>query len=203
MPSLPIVIPPNYGLATLRWSVTGRINPVSCTVGFSPVAPLAGPTSMADDIWADLTAAGAPCNAGSMINVYSFLGVDVKVNVGGVFVGGASSAGPVAGTIAGFNSNVINSAVIVRKLTANIGRKYRGRMFVPPLGLDESNLDPVGQIGGAARTAEQLRWDTFLAPNLAGGHPIVLLHTDVALAPTPITALLVAGRVGTQRRRLN
>ena len=98
---------------------------------------------------------------------------------------------------------VPSASVLVRKLSATVGRHAQGRMFLPAPA--ESQVDETGRLSSSAVTAYQGAVDDWLASitsHLAIGAPVVL-HSDASLgAPSPITALQVQSMAATQRRRM-
>lgn len=95
-----------------------------------------------------------------------------------------------------------NVAAIIRKQTEFGGRKGRGRMYQP--GIAEANISSTGTMSGAAFTAMQTSWSTFLTGLLEEDIPMVLLHSEQDGGLTPpyvVSSLLVESRIGTQRRR--
>lgn len=98
-------------------------------------------------------------------------------------------------------------SVVVRKVTSFAGRQYRGRMYLP----FPSTLD-IGQ-GGSWLSGRQAAWQTQLDALFSGMttgtgnnlNEVTLLHSPPKVgstpSPTAITALLVTGFAGTQRRR--
>jgi hypothetical protein len=114
---------------------------------------------------------------------------------------GVSSGSVVAGTESG-SSVPANTAVIVRKVTAAGGRAGRGRFYFP--GIAENRVDGGGNIDGTYVDGLQTACGTFLADMVAAGLPPVLLHAagSPITDPTPITALTVLSRCGTQRDRM-
>lgn len=105
------------------------------------------------------------------------------------------------------SSNVpINCAVILNKSTPTLGRKGRGRMFLPGMltegdvglsgGLDNPTIADFNDRASDWLTALQEGDETY--PAL----PPVLLHSDPADDPSVITSLLCAPIVGTLRKRI-
>lgn len=126
-----------------------------------------------------------------------------------------STLGPVQGALAA-TSEVPSVALGITKRTNQIGRKNRGRMYMPGV-LSDANTDEGGNITPANVTTFQNICNTWL-PNLASRPGIVgmvLLHSyisqvlpdtpviaDPELPSEPITNLVVRSVVRTQRRRL-
>jgi hypothetical protein len=103
-------------------------------------------------------------------------------------------------------SAIVNTAVLVQKRTNLGGRRNRGRMFIPCPDISGSvsvaGVLPSGELG-----EWQDRADAFLAAINEAESPdpvgdLALLHATGSSAATSITALTVAPKVATQRRRL-
>jgi len=120
--------------------------------------------------------------------------------VGGALELWTSARVAVAG-LAARNSPPPQVACVIRKRTANVGKAYRGRIFMPGL-LDETNVDELGVISGAGVIAIQARADAWLASRAGILTNLWLFHQKSLVLPTRITQLLVQPIVRTQRRRL-
>lgn len=107
---------------------------------------------------------------------------------------------PTNGTAAGAGASSAPSTII-QKTTAFGGKAGRGRFFLP--GVLEGNVGPDGVIGGTALTNLQNAANTFFTRLNTNDTPMVLLHQagSPLSSPTIVEALVVAGVVGTQRRR--
>lgn len=96
---------------------------------------------------------------------------------------------------------------VVRKITSQLGREGRGRMFLPGL-LAETDVGEDGAIRPATMDIVDNLANLFLAFLLAGGTPSgpstpgVLLHSRAELPPTPISAMRTASLVGWIRGRI-
>lgn len=93
-------------------------------------------------------------------------------------------------------------AVLIRKQTSLIGRKFRGRMYIPYAGGGNFPTNN-GFMDSTHTAAWQADATTFLA-DIAGGTDVaqmVLLHRDHTVVPTQVNALTVESVVATQRRR--
>jgi hypothetical protein len=103
------------------------------------------------------------------------------------------------------SDNVIpsNCAMIVTKNTALGGRRYRGRMFFPPIILNEGAVDPAGNINSSPLASIQGNFDAWFDALIAGDWGPALFHQGAgAPAPTGITSFTVESLCGTQRRRM-
>ena len=98
----------------------------------------------------------------------------------------------------------ISMAVIARKNTGVLGRKGRGRCFLPGL-LTDPAVDAGGRIVASSAEGYSERWNTFLTDlaTLPVGSAMapVLLHNDGS-PPTPITGGTIAPQVGWIRKRI-
>lgn len=204
---MPLVIPPDFGQATLQWSVIGRANPVSCTIGYA--IDLAGitPAQAAQAIYDSLATPNGFCDADRMWDVFTFEGVSVHQNVGGTIFGGNST-----GTVVGTNSTatvqpmILSSTLVVSKRTPQVGRHFRGRMYMPLMAFGENTVDYNGNILSAVTGVATTAAGLMLTGMTAQDCPPVLLHESVAVGPTipptAITGFSVSSKVGTQRRRI-
>lgn len=116
-------------------------------------------------------------------------GPSAEVTSGNAGSGGGASTSP-------------NVAWLVHKNTALGGRAGRGRMYWP--GVQESEVDPSGNLTTAFQTGAQTAMNNFLAALATDLLIPVVLHGAASplSAPTTITGLTVDGRAATQRRRL-
>lgn len=112
-----------------------------------------------------------------------------------------SSNTPSAG-LAGANAITVNTALLVRKLTASSGRRNRGRMFIP--GMPEADFSAAGNMTAGTRATKQTALNN-LQTNLvalAFVDGLALLHDSAPFTPTPIGSLEVQLKAATQRRRM-
>lgn len=116
-----------------------------------------------------------------------------------------SDLSPVQGG-AGVEAESLGDALLVRKTTSALGRKGRGRFFLPGI-LGRGDMAADGGLLPQARAVfEALVADFYDAMATGEGStgfatPPVLLHND-ATAPTPITAFQLAPLMGQQRGRI-
>ena len=101
----------------------------------------------------------------------------------------------------------VTVAVLINKRTGLLGRKGRGRMFIPGL-LGEPDID----VDGILPPSTIAIYDDLAAAWLAAMHegddgwatapnPVVL-HSDASLAPAAITSMVTSPKVGILRKRL-
>lgn len=102
-----------------------------------------------------------------------------------------------------------NCAFLVQKRTGFVGRKFRGRLFLP--GVYESSwINEDGTVEPTIVADLQARFDDLLGigttPNrawtdVADISGVVLLHSSLT-APTPVSQYVVQPQLATQRRRM-
>lgn len=196
-----LVIPPGFGLAQFVLTGPAGTQPYVTTLGV------------------DLSAAGGDfvVAANSAKSAYastigtttsSALTLDrVTLSVGQDGPGGSvdSNTPPTTFTRTGSFPPTAMSA-IARKVTNDLGRRGRGRMFIPGV-LSENEVDEDGTVVAARRTALNTTMGSFFAALVEAGagevalEP-VLLHSSAPTDPTPITAFAVSDLVGWIRGRI-
>jgi hypothetical protein len=192
-------IPSGYGIARLRFMMTGKLNEMITTCGYS-IDTLGSPVLAAEAISGYFTGSGHPITAGNMTVGYSYVGCDVTENRG---------TGPISGThnelITGTGTGspmIVNTALIVRKLTIRGGRQGRGRFFFPECFLNEGGVTGRGELDSGSLAILQAAFAQSLVDWLADGFTApVILHDDGS-TPDAITAFGVESICGTQRRRM-
>ena len=100
----------------------------------------------------------------------------------------------------------LNTAAVIRKNTGFAGRQYRGRMFMPPTRISESDVSVAGVISGTSLSASNSTWNTFyfnlgtqnLLPVIIHGAPL----SGPTPVPTPITSFSTTPLIGTIKRRI-
>lgn len=197
MATLLASIPAGYGKAIASWQQSGDNAPFHTTWGFTDDGATAAGT-----IAAGMTTRWSTSwPAGSMATGSTYLGTVVYINRGGTILRGDGPAS-LAGTWA-VTPPASALALIVKKRTATVGKRYRGRMFLPSLGLNRLDVDANGVILAASVTALQTRMSAWLAAEIATPYDPVLIHPPaLATAPTPILTLVVSNIAGVQRQRM-
>lgn len=196
-------LPEGFGEATWVFELNGDAQPMTFSMGFTATDTSAGGLGAAFGELVAEFSLNIITGAADVLTGWTWRRVEMRANP----VGSAEIEGAVALNISGSNvgsSIPINGAVLVRKSTGLAGRENRGRFFMPPFGLDESDVDQAGYIDSAAVATTQTKVDDWLTAFEAStaGNEMVLFHSDPLLAPTVITAFEVDNRIATQRRRL-
>jgi hypothetical protein len=193
-----VTIPPGYAQLALQWQIIGGSKIFVSTLGFLPAAGEIDPQAMAnamDVLW--LTRFGPAQTS----NQYNRLPTIVRYRpAGGGDVQIAQSGVTSPGT-AVWSPPPPNTVLLVTKVTALGGRKNRGRMYLPPCFITESEINQLGIINAGWLTSLQTLLTGFRADVVASSRSLQLLHSGVE-APTAITALTHNNMVATQRRRL-
>jgi hypothetical protein len=194
-----VIIPEGFGQAKIVTKLVGGVESQICTFGYNPDIAYEAPDAAALAIFNVLIGGGRPCQASMMGTEWVFIGVDVTYMTPSGPIEGTKQV-PTTGTST-MSTCPANSSLILKKITGRGGRKGRGRMFIPPYGVNETNVGANGVINAGVVTAQQTSWGAaFTAFPIAGIQP-VLLHSDGS-APDNITAVTIETSIGTQRRRL-
>jgi hypothetical protein len=191
-----LVIPIDHAQVAFQFSLVGDPQVMVSTIGalwnFGAATPQEAADNYADAFAATFTAA-------NIATGYTFKGVRMYVGSGGPGTIIVEAPRSVVGTGAA-TALPSNCAVLVKKGSATPGRSGRGRMFLPPFGIAEADVNANGEFTPAVLPFVQTKIDNALA-----GDQWRILHdstTPGAPAPTPITSLIVDGRIATQRRRM-
>lgn len=188
-------IPDGFGELAFLYELIDTGEVMSCTIGTNNPTGLSPATLAATGSDAWLTG----FTAASTLDSYRFLGCYALINDGGTMLS-FQTTDNIDGTV---NAEPVSPAVAVgvKKTTFGAGKKYRGRMYLPPAVLAEANVNAAGVIDSATVTSLQAKVDTFQDTYNAAGPPsLYLLHND-ATDPTPIVQMQVRSNVRTQRRR--
>lgn len=202
-----IEVTPGGVQVALRWALEGDNEEMVSTIGLSGRGPYADAQAVA------VAVAGlalADITAPAMLGVtWTFVGATAYVyQDGGAAEVGESNVNS-AGSM-GSQSLTSNTAVLVKKRTAQSGRRGQGRMYIPGGIIAEGDVGNNGSMSAGAVAALQTRFTDFLDDLNAAFDPdeVVLWHSlggpsGVEVLPgTPVTALVVDTVVATQRRRM-
>lgn len=198
---MPLIVPPGFGLAAFVFTSTSGTPPIVTTLGVD-LGDVGGAFVEA----ADLLHAAYAVNIGPETD--NSLTLDhVNLQVGDDGPGGSvdSAVGPSAMTRSGTGPPV-SMSVIVRKITNDLGRRGRGRMFLPGL-LTTTNVDENGIVASGRRTEIITAVGAFLSDisdvgATPGPCPPVLLHSSAPADPTPVVNIAVSAQVGWIRGRI-
>lgn len=201
-----VEIPEGFGQCSIRYNLSGDIEPMYVTFGFENGPLDTDPTLVANIIqghWTDATSIGA---AGTRYTHWS---------IGPSLVTLGTATGPVtgpgnsvsAGTAGAGNTLPQNCAILTRKQTARGGRRGRGRCYIPCATFQEGDVDNTGTILPAVVTNLQGRINAFLSLMGVSGYDVQLLHGEglggtPPPPPDPVLSWIVQSRIATQRRRL-
>lgn len=193
-------IPTGYGQVTFVFQPTGAAQNVVITHGFKNNSGFEDPSNAADDWHLISNAAGRPFETSNIGTQWTFVRVDATIMTSTGPLVGTKAVG-VAGTLA-IEALPLNCAFLVAKGTARGGRRGRGRMFVPPMSVAESNIGPTGVIVAASLAAQQTKWSAMRTAAVAGSYDPYLLHDTSEIAPDEVTSWNMNARIATQRTRL-
>lgn len=203
-----LVIPFDYGYSVIKWLRDGTTAPYTTTIGFKRTDSVSTASDIAQDTHDICELSGSIGDAGQMLNQWTFAGVDSYLMTSSGLSGGSSS-GVEAGTRgAATDPALVSTSVIVKKTTALVGRQHRGRMYLPPFILAESDYDSFGVytlVMNGFLTAMVDAFSTGIRTGSTIQDPYILHRVPkVGTAPDPdlITGFQVETRIATQRRRL-
>lgn len=193
------IIPPGYSKITFTWTLTGSTRFFQSSVEVQNLLLDGSPTTLLNNVITAFTSPSRPFHVAEMLIGFTLTEAKISmVTLGGILLTAINST-PSAGTKPTVSPCPINTSVIVRKNVFPAGRKYRGRMLIPPFYFGEALVDAAGNITSVAvyQTLFNNAFSALSAPN-----PIVLLHSDPALTPTPLTGYSVNNRIGTIGKRM-
>lgn len=197
MPSTPIEIPAGYGLCTVLLSITGRTKFYSVAFGYNAGA------AVEDN------------NTGALLSalqdgtgLFAHARMSTQYAVEGIRTRQQSDTDEFSyddlTRTQGTQSLLpppANTCVLVRKNSVLSGKKNRGRFYLPPFNITQTDVDVNGDIATAALAEPQTGANTTLAALATADLPMVILHHGTGV-PTPVASLTVEGTVATQRRRI-
>ena len=195
-----VIIPEGYFNTAFVFNCAGLTDEIITTLGTidNPSAPQSA-ADMAANMRAAWSGTGAPFAAAQMTTEYTFVGCRTVKTVDGEPVLGEALSN-ITGTQS-LDSIPANTAILVKKVTAAGGRRNRGRMFLPAVALQGSDVLPSGFLAAGEQAARQVQVGLAEAAMIADDCFPVLLHSDGG-TPTAIVDLAVASQVATQRRRM-
>lgn len=195
-----LIVPPGFGLAAWIFTASSGTPPFVTTLGVDldgAGGDFVEAANLLFDAWtASFTA--------QMDNDLTLDRVNLRVGQDGPGGSVDSDRVPMAMGRSGTSTAWANSA-LVRKSSNELGRRGRGRMFIPGL-LNNTEVEQDGTILGTRRTTIQGLLNTFFTevgdPTTGAGFPPVLLHSTAPADPTPITGLTLSDVIGIQRGRI-
>lgn len=194
-----VIAPEGFGIYSFSFQLAGRPSPYAVTIGFQAATSAIVSTALPAIVTGMSIGTSAPWGAPDLITGYSFTGATASymTETGPVTFDAATS---VTGSRSG-SPLPPNCAVIVRKFTTRGGRKGRGRMFLPPFFVPETNVNGLGEmeIGYVTEATSMVNFLRGLMDT--NSTPAVLLHSDGS-TPDAITATTAQALLATQRRRL-
>lgn len=194
-----VVIPVGFGQVALDHVNVADPEPMTTLFGFDYTASNPDPNVIADTFFTFLTGTNGMLQLSTVSSGVTIGPFRVAVNTAGGLLSGV-------GALSGVGTSAVapppnNCSWLLQKRTARGGRKGRGRSYLPPVQLDETNVSSTGVVGIATRNAFQTRVNLFRTDALANSLELVLLHSG-AEAPDALTSLIVDSRIATQRTRL-
>lgn len=203
-----LIIPPGFGSAAIEFEGAAGTPSHITTIGIDLSAVGGDFVAAANNV---MQAYGRAFKARTA-NSLTIQRVTLAVGSDGPGGSVVSSVNPIAGTLAG-TFEAIAMAPIARKVTNELGRRGRGRMFLPGV-LPSNWADQNGNISSPNRALLQDACNAFMSGLELGTEspgageietpptPPVLLHSAVPSTPTVIVDLAVQSTVGWIRGRI-
>jgi hypothetical protein len=197
-----LIIPPGFGLAQYVFSSTVGTPPFVSTLGLD-ISAYGG----------DFVNAADHAMFAWEQSILPIMDTDVTLERVTLSVGQDGPGGSVDSTrpaIAGSRSGDLSAfamAAVVRKVTNEIGRRGRGRIFLPAV-LSDAEVDQSGSILPARASIINVAFDDLMDelidPPSIGNFPMppFLFHSQAPADPTPIIDFACADLVGWVRGRI-
>jgi hypothetical protein len=132
--------------------------------------------------------------------------LDGSITIGNTRMRDTTFAGEAGGATLGSRAGLStppNISVLIEKNTLGLGRKNRGRMYMPCVLGATTEVAESGIIDTTRHTALQAAADAWYGALSGAGLGLVILHSDAfASTPTNVVNLTVDPLIATQRRRL-
>jgi len=193
-----VIVPVGFGVMKIMHMIAGSPTRGLVTIGYEEDGSH-DPAGDASFINGLCKASGRPFLPANYSSGSTYLGVECMI---------MTNTGPISGTaaetIVGTKSAAMlpwNCAVLMQKNTARGGRMGKGRCFLPPVFVSDTNTDDQGTLDATQMGLLQGYWSSLLTALNAGSTPAVLLHSDGS-TPDPITSVTIKPIIATQRRRL-
>lgn len=193
-------IPVGYGLAVMTHAVPFAGQTQLCTFGFNVADIDDDPNDIAEGLSALWAGGSGPCAPSTVADSTRFNGTKVYIQKEVGLVLGEHTAN--IDCTRSTQPPAPQVALICKKRTALVGRRYRGRMYLPASYLVGTQVGPSGVIDTTALAAIQTRMTNWLADMASSLQPVVLFHTTAPFTATPVTSLVLETVIGTQRRRV-
>jgi hypothetical protein len=197
---VPLIVPPGYGQVAFIFSGSVGTPPYVSTLGVDLGA-----------VGGAFVAAANAIKSAWCTHLVNNQWDELALQMVSLQVGQDGGAGSVSSTTPpcpGTNNGAmapLAMAVIARKVTNDLGRKGRGRMFIPG-SVAESDVDAGGNVSSSLQgiwnaDLEAFRLELENGVGAAPPTPPVLLHNGPEL-PTPIVGFQIAQKVGWIRDRI-
>lgn len=195
-----LIIPPGFGNAALVFTSSTGTPPIVTTLGFDLIDVGDSYVAAANKIFLAYEEFMLPETDTSLTLDRVTLSVGPTPGSGSV----DSSEDPSPGTRSG-SGPPVSMSVIARKVTSTLGRRGRGRMFLPGL-LTTTNVDENGIVASGRRSEILAAFGQFLAGCASAVAPgalePVLLHSEAPSTPEPIVDVVISSQVGWIRGRI-
>lgn len=186
-----VFIPEGFTQATVNYSGPTRSGRGATVLGFVIPSGL-DLADVASNIWGswDSNLRGTTHDSWRLDNVTCVTETE------GVVWGPSTSQGTRSGAM-----SPPNVTVLMKKITVQRGRAFRGRSYWPGM-LNDDDVYDDGNINPSRINSIRSDLDDFFSSLSALGINQMLLHNDAELPATSVSSITVEPKVATQRRRL-
>lgn len=194
------MIPDGEYQAAPTWTLAGDAEEMTCVLG---IRPTPGNTFSSVSYMCELVnqalLAAQVCTAATMATGWTYLGVTGYQRVGTDIIAGAFPQA-IAGTGA-WGTPPNNCTVLWKKLSSDPGRSGRGRMYLPPFGVDETTVSASGVLGTTFLSGQVTKANAVLTEFASRELLMTIQHADGSPS-TPVLQLAPQSQMATQRRRM-
>ena len=198
-----LFIPPGYASVACRFAIAGQANYRSITFGVDTSSGPIDTQDCCDDLATAIRAGSTGLFEGTFYSTTSsFVEVYMLRNVAGAMQAAITPIG-VTGTRSSSGTLLPPQvSVTLKKRTAQVGKRFRGRCYLPNCFLTDADVDNGGVVDGGRYAELNTGAAEVLSQMAAADLPMVLLHSESPLVPNLVTSWTCSLYAATQRRRL-
>lgn len=193
-------IPANYGNAVFRVKMAGKTNLMTFTLGYWHPVPGTTAEDAAESLAGAINVTDGAFTSDFLGSTFTLQDVLVYQNDAGIIT--SAVQGIDATGAGGLAVPPVQCSLLARKTTSRVGRKFRGRWYVPNMFFAETDIDAMGNIAptpfGILSTAFNTTVNELMANTVAVP---CLLHSD-GTTPTLLADITLQSKMATQRRRV-
>ena len=196
-----MAVPAGFHNVTFIFRAAGATRDATFQIGMEETGSPLDPESVAERCFDAFTFSGAPGDPAIFSDQWTFKGTSdsYQSESEGVLI--YQHLEDVVGEVAS-KPVPVNGALLVKKNTGLGGRRNRGRLFCPPISMDEGTVDVIGNIAPVTLAIIANYWTVFFDQLALIDLGPVLFHSETPFTPTTITGFSLQSQLATQRRRM-